>query len=129
MLRNSRGSHGLYDPLLIVKPFNEEFGRVLLEEPVLIPFGILTQHRCLDGGLASLLVELLDLSLPPLDLLLDFLHLSDNLVLLIGELSDLLLDPLAVHAARALQLLLEIFDLGEEGLRVGEDVGFLVLLV
>lgn len=87
---------------MIEEPFDEEFGRVLLEEPVLIPVGILTEHGCLDGCLAGLLVELLDLGLPPLDLLFDLLHLPDDLVLLIGEVGDLLLDPLAVHAARAL---------------------------
>jgi hypothetical protein len=84
---------------------DEYFCGVLLKEPILIPFSIFTDYLILYGRFVGLLIESVDFGLPLLYLIVELLNLTGEAVLLIGEVSDLLLQSLALLPAHCLQLL------------------------
>jgi hypothetical protein len=101
-LRETYGNNGI----TFLNVFLDEYlCGVLLKEPILIPLSIFTDYLILDGRFVGLLIESVDFGLPLFYLIIELLNLTGEAVLLIGEVSDLLLQSLALLAAHSLQLL------------------------
>lgn len=62
---------------------DEQFTRLLFEEPVLKPISVFTNRVVLNRGLVGLLVKSFNLDLALFDLFVDLLKFSENLVFLI----------------------------------------------
>jgi hypothetical protein len=104
-LLHLRETYG-YDGITFLHVFLDEYlCGVLLKEPILIPLSIFTDYLILDGRFVGLLIESVDFGLPLLYLIIELLNLTCEAVLLIGEVSDLLLQSLALLPAHCLQLL------------------------
>jgi len=84
---------------------DEYLSGVFFKEPILIPLSIFTEYLILDGGLVGLLIEAVDFGLTLFYLIIKILDFSGKAVLLIGQVGDLLLNPLAFLTAHCLQFL------------------------
>jgi hypothetical protein len=91
---------------------DQYLGGVFFKEPILIPLSIFTEYLILDGGLVGLLIEAVDFGLTLFYLIIELLDFTGKAVLLIGQVGDLLLDPLAFLAADCLQFLFKLINLG-----------------
>jgi hypothetical protein len=81
---------------------DEYLGRVFLKEPILIPLSIFTEYLILDGHLVDLLIQAVDFGLSLFYLIIELLNFSNEAVLFIGQVCDLLLDLFAFLAAHCL---------------------------
>jgi hypothetical protein len=114
-LLNLRDRNGNYWGSLLFVLFDENFCRVLLEKPVFIPVGILTEDLILDRCLACLLINAVNSGLPSLNLIIESLKFTSETVLFVSQIRNLLLYLLALEAIDSFQLFLEFVNLELQG--------------
>ena len=114
-LLNLWDRNGNYWGSLLFVLFDENFCRVLLEKPVFIPVGILTEDLILDRCLVCLLINAVNFGLPSLNLIIESLKFTSETVLFVSQIRNLLLYLLALEAIDSFKLFLEFVNLELQG--------------
>ena len=115
-LLNLWDRNGNYWGSLLFVLFDENFCRVLLEKPVFIPVGILTEDLILDRCLVCLLINAVNSGLPSLNLIIESLKFTSETVLFVSQIRNLLLYLLALEAIDSFKLFLEFVNLELQGI-------------
>ncbi len=114
-LLNLWDRNGNYWGSLLFVLFDENFCRVLLEKPVFIPVGILTEDLIFDRCLVCLLINAVNSGLPSLNLIIESLKFTSETVLFVSQIRNLLLYLLALEAIDSFKLFLEFVNLELKG--------------